>query len=156
MSYLRLMVVAVGLAVLGVTIAQEPRQIALPSEQPVTPVVDPNAVIRSGVESNIQEALKGQTVETGDGLLDDMLKVLKQRGSVLDGSSLDKELDISSDGSSTRKAVPSVSQKAHAAESLLRASRLLENLGKLTDEQSELIQQMRHQSLLLLSPTPSK
>ncbi|QDT10634.1 hypothetical protein [Planctomycetes bacterium K23_9] len=106
----------------------------------------------------IQAALDGQRIQTGDGVLDDVLQIARQRGSILDGSSLDVDLDSSqeSDPSAKHSNRPSGKQSAvteacRTAESLLKSARLLEKMATLDDDQVNLIRQLRRQSLRLLS-----
>jgi hypothetical protein len=59
-----------------------------------TPTVPPSG----DAAEKIQKALRGDApAPTGDGMLDDVLNIIKKRGSVLDGSVLDSEIDPLSD-----------------------------------------------------------
>ncbi len=102
-------------------------------------------------QDKIRQALDGQDPrQTGDGVLDDVLKVIKQRGSVLRGSVLDgsvgNDLETDSAGSDFRAA-----KNAIVAEQLLRASRLLESLQTPDPTRRRLIGQMRGEAVKLLS-----
>ena len=107
-----------------------------------------------------------------DPILDDVLSVIKQQGSVLDGSVLDRpgngsSLDETVAGESLpdastlegcletnhddRSASARVTSKALAAERLLKAARILEQVRPLDSARLELVQQMRRETVRLLS-----
>ena len=126
------------------------------ADEPVTPSAteQPPALPAesSPTTQKIQQALRGESVETGDGILDDMLDVLKKRGSILDGSSLDSELAGDTESAQTSVAAGSSKAKqARVCESLLKSARLMEKLGKLSAEQRDLVAQMRQQAGQLLT-----
>ncbi len=125
-----------------------------PSRQPVAGPQESSALKQdSHATDQIQKALQGKSVETGDGILDDMLDVLQERGSILDGSSLDEGLDRLSPASGV--SLSPDSNHAHAAESLLKSARLLEKLGKLGSKQQALVVQMRRVAVDLLTSDAS-
>jgi hypothetical protein len=104
-------------------------------------------VVPSPIENQIRDALQGElpATPTNDGVLEDVLQVIKQRGSVLDGSVLDAEPDQS----------PAPPAKAFtatlAAEQLLKAARLLEKTGPLDQDRAELVKSMRAEAVQLLT-----
>ncbi|KLU06325.1 hypothetical protein RISK_001536 [Rhodopirellula islandica] len=71
------------------------------------PTVDTPVVPSSDrATEKIQKALEGVApVPTGDGMLDDVLNIIQRRGSVLDGSVLDSEIDPLSDPADQRSKV---------------------------------------------------
>ncbi|MCC9641521.1 hypothetical protein LOC71_04495 [Rhodopirellula sp. JC740] len=100
------------------------------------------AIEKGDASARIKNALEGSEVSpTGDGMLDDVLDVIRKRGSVLDGSVLDSELpsvlpatgkgeseeqeDSESDADHTRAS----SELFELAEQLLRTARRLEKVG---------------------------
>lgn len=99
------------------------------------------------IEKRIQQVLSGQSDgETGDPVLDDILSVLNQRGSILKGSVLDTP-------ETQPKKNKEKGNRYRAAEFLLRASRVLEGLGDLNPSQTDLIKKMRSESAQLLNST---
>ncbi|MEZ6090360.1 MAG: hypothetical protein R3C05_20505 [Pirellulaceae bacterium] len=101
------------------------------------------------VQQSIRNALQGEseTASADEPLLQDVLDLIKRQGSVLDGSMLDEADEAH---------VESVRQVDHeagfrAAEALLRAARLLNDLPSTTNpERKPLIRQMRQQAMTLL------
>ena len=93
----------------------------------------------SPAEKQIRDALDGEAGggHSGDGVLDDILEIIQQRGSILDGSSLDPTA-----GEAKSSQGNEVSQNAYAAEQLLRAARLLEGLGEVDRKRAELVAKM--------------
>lgn len=127
-------------------------------------------------EQKIRDALRGKSLEpTGDGMLDDVIEIVRRRGSVLDGSVLDGDmLDTSEQslpnrdsaeprssgqnflhgGGTTARAIRSrrdIENRAAAAEQLLRAARLLMQTGDADASRRELVAQMRAEAVKLLS-----
>ena len=95
--------------------------------------------IRQALESN------AKVEPTGDGVLDDVLKVIKRQGSIIDGSILDDSADPES-------AVPvKTNQNALVAEQLLKASRMLERLERTSTKRKDLIKRMRAEAANLLT-----
>ncbi len=113
--------------------------------QPAQPTAKPS----SPAEQKIRDALEGDSSagETGDGVLDDVLGIIKQRRSILEGSSLDP---IHND-SETKGGPHSVSKMALAAEQMLKAARLLENVGTPDQDRADLVKRMRAEAVKLLS-----
>lgn len=97
-------------------------------------------------QQRIRQALDGvETDDSGDGILDDVLEVIKQQGSILDGSVLD-------DRESKQEPSAAIeSKQALVAEQLLKTSRLLQSLGNPNREREALIQGMRSEARKLLS-----
>ena len=103
---------------------------------------------RSAAEQKIRDAIEGNspTGQTGDGVLDDILGVIKSRPSILDNSSLDPNAR-----SGQTNGPNTISKKAHTAEQLLKASRLLEGVGPDDENRSDLVHRMRAEAEKLLS-----
>ncbi len=97
-------------------------------------------------QQQIRQALDGaETGDSGNGILDDVLDVIKHQGSILDGSVLD-------DSELVPEPNPALlSKHAIVAEQLLRAARLLESLEKPDRQRETLIQGMRGEARKLLS-----
>jgi hypothetical protein len=91
---------------------------------------------------------------TGDAVLDGVLEVIRKRGSILDGSSLEQpiepDLSILAGGREVAKSPAATSRRAYVAEQLLKTSRLLESLGIAEPEPIELISAMRSAAAKLL------
>lgn len=99
------------------------------------------------IQRIIRDSLEqGSAAETGDPVLDDVLQVIKNRPSILQGSSLDPAVDQDSP-----KPDSTVSARAHAAECLLRAARVLERIDLADENRRELVNQMRRESVRLLT-----
>ncbi len=125
---------------------------------PVTPTPDPIAA------EKIQKALRGETPEEiPPTVLGDVIGIIRQQGSVLDGSSLDPRLahnDPLLSGTRTDSEdhqTQPASKHVQTAEALLRAARMLECIGKNAHDRSartlpvsELVRQMRIQATRLL------
>ena len=134
----------------------EPPVISLPEDFEPKPIQPTDKALESAIQNQIRKALhEDGVVESGDAMLDDVLNVLKQRGSILDGSALSESIDSSPDTSPKHAKADRQNKRARAAESLLKASRLLQQLGQNDPKQTALIQQMRLESIRLLQP-PSK
>lgn len=129
-------------------------------------------------QEKIRAALEGEASSggTGDGVLDDVLGMIRRQGSVLKGSSLDPlddaslEIDgaLHADSSTTEsqsldgaqlpasqlQAAPSrsaLSRAALAAEQMLKSARLLENIGSANQDRAELVNRMRAEAVKLLT-----
>lgn len=97
---------------------------------------------------------------SGDMVLDDVLEIIRRRGSVLDGSSLDPANDdapliINLPPEPRSGDVPASSAVYDAAEQLLRSARLLEKLSRTGDssideDRAKLVRSMRSQAGRLL------
>ncbi|TWU47413.1 hypothetical protein Poly51_52130 [Rubripirellula tenax] len=133
-----------------------PAEIQLPQNSvPRTNTIAPETAEK--VEHKIREALDGNApAETGDGVLDDVLGVIKSQGSILDGSILDDRTTNTDPGrrltSRTRQSVD-VDRRAVAAEQLLRAARLLLAADPTSESGVRLVAQMRREAVKLLSHT---
>ncbi|TWU55310.1 hypothetical protein [Rubripirellula reticaptiva] len=116
----------------------------------VTPPIETTPARNAAkAQQEIREALQGKTTsETGDGVLDDILQVIKSQGSVLDGS----VLDASDLPAGNRRANVSAHHRAVVAEQLLRSARMLFETGPIDDSRGELIRQMRSEAARLLTP----
>jgi hypothetical protein len=153
-------------------------QIVPPPDAPAPELAD-DAKTRAQIVEALRNAKAardaGQTIEpgnTGNMVLDDVLEIIRRRGSVLDGSSLDPANDDApliitlplepSDGreplggrESLSGDVPAASAVYDAAEQLLRSARLLEKLSRAGDlpideDRAMLIRSMRGQAGRLL------
>lgn len=95
------------------------------------------------IQQSIRNALNGQgNSDSDEPLLQDVLDLIKDRGSILDGSLLDVESK-----SSEPDELAAASAHCRAAEALLKAARLLENLsGDLDQSRTVLVRQMRSQA----------
>ncbi len=91
-----------------------------------------------------------------DPILNDVLDVIRQRGSVLDGSSLDEsghsEMQHSPDETDYPQPgrMSDIDRRYQVAESLLRSARLLQRLGASDPEQADLIRSLRQRALTLM------
>ena len=154
----------------------DPPALSSPLVVPDTPPADllprlQQSENRARVEELMQEALQrdGSRPSSGDQTLDDVLRVLRQRGSILDDSSLDPQQQdprltpagpdespqpLQGSLPKTLRRVPSPSvtpQRARAAELLLRTSRVLENLGAIDDNRRKLIDELRREAVKVLT-----
>ena len=141
------------------------QELLLPSEEEIIEVTPaPSAMANpEATKRKIQAALDGETpIGSDDPLLDDVLRVLRQRGSVLRGSSLDSDpvanpsldddpMDETSAGDVRSQRDP-LEVRARAAESLLRAARLLSAVEPQDDIRRELVANMRREAVELLKP----
>ena len=100
------------------------------------------------------------STETGDGVLDDVLGIIRQRGSLLEGSSLDPTAgaDRQNAPPSGHRATAGPTRNAYVAEQLLKASRLLESVTAGEDaglaaeaDRAALVKRMRAEAVKLLS-----
>ncbi len=116
---------------------------------PAGQIALPEFELESPAREAVKNALRGklQAGETGDIVWDEMMKVIRLRGSVLDGSSLDSLVALSDDSSDSDEA-----QRAFAAELLLRASRTLEQIGSVDNTRQKLVREMRDEAGRLLAP----
>lgn len=121
----------------------------LPPERPDQITVD-----------QIRGALETGQPAAAPGILGDVLEVIRQRGSILDGSVLDPENEdpLKMDERATPKRdagvetsiSPPIPSSVNVAESLLRSARLLESIPGGDEERRVLIRQMRIQATRLL------
>lgn len=111
-------------------------------------------------EQKIRDALQGDSPKpTGDGMLDDVIDLVRRRGSILDGSVLDSpEMRPKAAASGLVSQPPhSIESRALAAEQLLRAARLLMHAGDVDECRRDLVARMRSEAVKLLTPTnPAK
>lgn len=99
-------------------------------------------------EQGIRRALEGDFSDAPPaGIYGDVLEIIKKQGSILDDTAFDPRADEDAVG----QKVTSESQRAHAAEQLLKASRLLERLDSGDSSRCELVNRMRAQAVELLS-----
>ena len=97
-------------------------------------------------KETLQNALDGKSVQSG-GMLHDVIEVIEQRGSILDGSVLDEDPP----SLQTRQPVSdAVDQRFLVAESLLRTARRLESLDAKQHQDRKLIREMRLRAISLL------
>lgn len=105
------------------------------------------------VQESIRRALQGgsEPAPHSEPLLQDVLDLIKQQGSVLDGSSLNMP---DADASTTKGATGSEAYY-RTAESLLKAARLLNALPKTGDTRREqLVHQMRNEARQCMIAAP--
>lgn len=106
--------------------------------------------------SLLQEELGAEAKTSGDMFLDDVIEIIRRQGSVLDGSVLDPALE-----ESLPRTVRPLSELTgsesldgdsvyHAAEQLLRTSRMLQRLAGRDRERDELVHAMRRQAAKLM------
>lgn len=112
------------------------------------------------IQARIRAAINGDSLpESGDPILQGMLDVLKSRGSILDGSTLDQELGIpavKSPEKANRRTKQQSSKAARVAEMLLKTARLMESLGPMDKNREQLIEKMRQESRRLLPSAPDQ
>jgi len=150
--------VAITISASSVSVAQfeVPRGavVPVPADEPLSPSAQSKIAESLGNENQSQNQQP-----TGDPILDDVLEIIRRRGSVLRGSALEdtnqipKISIITTDeplrSISGGEVSPSISVYL-AAEQLLRASRTLERLGGPSGDRSELIRAMRSHAAKLL------
>lgn len=150
--------VAITLSASSISFAQleVPRDavIPAPAESPRNPAAQSKIA-----ESLDQENQSQDPKPTGDPILDDVLEIIRRRGSVLRGSALEDanqtpkiaiiETDEPLRSIAGGEVSPSISVYL-AAEQLLKASRTLERLGGPSNDRSELIRAMRSHAAKLL------
>ncbi|MBB3207607.1 hypothetical protein FHS27_003432 [Rhodopirellula rubra] len=110
--------------------------------EPISPTPDPDAA------EMILKTLKGETPPAAPGVLSDVLDVIRSQGSVLDGSSLDIDVNaplieppVASRGASDfapsslygSPPTQTASSFVETAESLLRSARMLESLAPMLE-----------------------
>ncbi len=106
----------------------------------------PNETKRQqSIEEKFRQAIEsGNPGQSSDPILNDLLELAGQQ-SLLKNSMLGKELDAMEGASSAQ------SRHAHAAESLLRAARRLEQIGSRDKTRQQLVKQMRSEAVKLLT-----
>jgi hypothetical protein len=121
------------------------------TDLPLPDVVLPDSPapdLASPAGQKIREALDDELprhVTSGDGVLDDVIGIIKRRGSILDGSSLDTNVVIE------HRRTNGNSKQAYVAEQLLKSSRLLEGIGSSDTNRADLVNKMRAEAVRLLS-----
>tara|TARA_R110002049_G_scaffold46487_1_gene135188 strand:- start:144667 stop:145140 length:474 start_codon:yes stop_codon:yes gene_type:complete len=120
-------------------------------------VTEPAQPADAKVVETIRKALHDDSAvpSSDDPILDDVLNVIRQQGSVLDGSPLDPKLEplpeSASDADRGDRSLAPASHRALAAERLLKAARLLEQVQPLDNARRQLVKQMRRETVRLLS-----
>ncbi len=114
---------------------------------------------RSGADAHSFPS-DGQSPPSADPLLNDVLEIIRQRGSVLNGSSLDEPEqthdslhsdDLPMQGGEPGAVARDPSEHRYrTAESLLRSARLLGQIAAQDPEQQSLVRAMRQRALVLL------
>lgn len=121
-----------------------PPSLQLPPVEPTLPPLEEAPLIEEKIRGAIEN---DQAAATGDPILDGILDVLKQRGSVLDGSLLDSPPVVAAP-------VNQAEQEAYclAAEKLLETARILSQLpSDPSGQRQQLITQMRDQAARCMS-----
>lgn len=143
-----LAVVMIGVLAISIVCVNE---LAIRAAEPPAKATPPDRLPAQAVapaEQKIRDALEGKSHQaTGDGVLDDVLGLIKQRRSILKGSSLDP---ANSDREAT-SGPHAESEVAWVAEQMLKAARLLESIGAPDQGRSDLVQRMRDEAGKLLS-----
>jgi len=124
---------------------------------PPSPMPKDNPAAKSLIADSLkQDAPSTETQSSGDPILDDVLGIIRRKGSVLDGSVLDPKADeaLSDTFLPSKNAGKSESFERdsvyHAAEQLLRVSRMLQRLRSRDRDSDELIRTMRLQAAKML------
>ncbi len=152
-QFARWSLVAMICVPVSVAAAQE---LTLPTT-PIEPAPQLSPEIKRRIEQALQRARdrekqaresQPQSGAGGDMILGDIMEVIRQRGSVLDGSVLDPKIGDPLEPPATGDvaAAPAVYE---VAEDLLRASRLLAALPP-DSQRQQLVRSMRHQATQLL------
>ncbi|MEM6690623.1 MAG: hypothetical protein AAF664_14405 [Planctomycetota bacterium] len=126
----REMLMCVGIAILQVSASMGQPPELLDQVPPSLPKLQPFETIdESKKEDSIREMLSDPRLRpatTGDGLLDDVLEVIRRNGSILDGSSLDPNSSQSTGDSSP----PSKDEPASVAMQLLATAQSLSHFDE--------------------------
>ncbi len=123
-----------------------------PTQNGAVPVDLPQ--VATPAEQQIRNALEGKSNgPTGDGVLDDVLGLIKNQGSILDGSVLDNKTELNSSPQTAidRSADIEIDRRARVAEELLRTARLLIEVGPVDQARAELVASMRREAIRLLT-----
>src|SRR6056297_1103259 len=136
-----------------------PPDLPLPRIAPPSPGGKSSSQPPSRQEQQIRQALQGRDSQlpVADGLLEDVLRVIRNRGSVLDGSVLDTPATDETPATHRRPsgAAEQTNQqrekRVFTAELLLRASRHLSGLRADDAQRHALVKQMREEAKKLLS-----
>lgn len=95
----------------------------------------------------ISKVLQGESVvDSGHRLPDEIRELLHSTGSVLDGSSLDRDNIEPAVSPATSRGV----RQAHAAEMLLKTARLLDKIEPASENRKQLVNQMRSEAVRIL------
>lgn len=135
--------------------AQNQTPIVVPPAAQIPVITEPQPEVAEKIRQALDSKHQGTEVgdpQTGDMVLDDVLKIIGQRGSVLEGSFLD---DSPNESESEPEAIRSPSAMAHAAEQLLKSARLLEKINSRDAQEqagrADLIRKIRAEAAKLLS-----
>lgn len=154
-----------GVAVFGQTPTPPGALPPLRMPEPIQP--KPNDPKPVQTDEKIVDQIRG-ALETGrpaaaPGILGDVLEVIRQRGSILDGSVLDpkNENPLETKEQPTQGSDPGVDRRTptlkpsnvRVAESLLRSARLLESIPGGDEDRRALVRKMRIQATRLLVQT---
>lgn len=113
------------------------------SSIPIEPPKPADAEVVDTIRKALSDGPEAQHVN--DPILDDVLQVINERGSILDGSSLSPKTN-------TESFPPTeAASKALTAERLLKAARLLERIEPQDHSRRALVKQMRRETVRLLS-----
>ncbi|MCA9137196.1 MAG: hypothetical protein KDB00_10565 [Planctomycetales bacterium] len=142
----------------SVTWGTPPRGVLLFPEDADLPL-DVQPVDRPAIRESISQQLQGTSPSQGDGIVPPEIRELIQKsGSVMKGSLLDPELDaIPNSWSSGRidgQSDEAISRRLHAAEMLLKSARLLDKIRPASENQKQLVLQMRNQAVQLMTNDP--
>ncbi len=121
-------------------------------------IADPPDKPANSIEQRIRKTLDGSVPDSSseDPILDDILKVIRNRGSVLDGSSLDVETIENTENKSTGTQTSDRNHNVFTAECMLRSARLLSQAKPLDETRKRLVIQMREEARRLLDSSPAK
>jgi hypothetical protein len=154
----------------------------LPGQDIPTPELNANDDARDAIRESLQQpdvdsndgsagrpldANEPEPRQSGDPILDDVLEVIRRRGSVLQGSVLDPQNETESviigvpsldsrDAAANKGDAAEAAAVYHVAEQMLRVARLLEKLPNQDAERAGMIRGMRNQATRLLIQTLSR
>ena len=116
----------------------------------IVPKDDPDA--RKAFQAMVQD---GADAVASDPIMDEIMQVYSHRGSVLDGSLLDPKCDFW-DETSPPPSGPlphrqDVLQRLRAAELLLKTSRMIDKIKPLSENQRQLVIQMRQEAVKIMA-----
>ncbi|TWT86458.1 hypothetical protein [Neorhodopirellula pilleata] len=134
----------------------------LPSEYPPPTEVPANAPESDPAAERIREALQSGRTAPTPGLLGDVLDVIREKGSILDGSILDPRMEAEAAAQEQSpnpnrrppgdlSMIQNASETVRTAELLLRSARRLEKVADGDDRCARLIHQMRVQATSMLA-----
>jgi hypothetical protein len=136
-----------------------PRQLGLPegTEIPEAPQIDsgepPSNFFEEQVKNAFKRAAQGDFEQGGTGIAiaDDILKVIEEVGPISARFASEASLEAPVASRAGFVADGGTARRARAAEQMLRAARLLEQLGGKGSDRVALIRQMREEAKRLLS-----